>query len=739
MSVSRRTLLAGSGASAAAGLVLALKVHHDSGTDAPIPKRPGALVRDVLLQVTPDGTVHFHMPSNEVGQGVWTGLTTLVAEELSTPPDRIAVSHATVHPDYINPKSPVPGLQLTASSASMRGFYPVIRQFAANLRETLRTAASRQLGVSPDALTVRDGRIWLDGTGHSFGDFVDTARTVPPVTNAPLKPEDQLQYIGQHGRRIDARSKVDGTARYGLDMDLPGMVKLVVRRCPVYGGGPRSFNADAVLAMPGVEAVVPLQHGVGVVARSIWQAHAALKVLEVEWDLPALATRDSAAIFAELTAALDQEEGKSVVARGAVDTAMATAEHTLVADFQTPYLAHATMEPMTCAVHIDGDTCHIWDGTQSNTMTRDAAARTLGWPRQQIQLHPLFAGGGFGRRPYNDYVVETIEVAMLVGKPVHLVWSREHDLQHDYYRPASAVRLAAGMAPDGTITAWTADRAGPNLLPYVMDEMIDFLSAGRLPLAVADWLSKRNYDVFAAFPIDPYGVEGLFEEYDFPALAVRERTVDAGVPVGFWRSVGHSANAFATEVFLDELAAVAGLDPVDLRLRNLRNNPEVAAFLQEAAGLLRWGESAPEGRSRGFAMHRTYGTLVAQVAEVSVEDGTLRLHHVGCVVDCGRAVNPDIVRSQMESGILFGATAALMGEITFKGGAVEQSNFHNYPMLRMHNAPAIEVHILERKTPPTGVGEPGTAPIAPAIANAVRAATGQTVRTLPLSKGFRIA
>jgi len=518
------------------------------------------------------------------------------------------------------------------------------------------------------------------------------------------------------------------------------MLKMMVQRCPVPGGRPRAVNEAEIRAMRGVHSVVTTKHAVAVLGETFWQTQAAIKALQIDWDVPEhIARHNTETLFEEMVTALNTENGKPFHSRGIIETALASAEHSFEADFRTPYLAHATMEPMTCAVHIDGDVCHIWDGTQSNTMTRDAAARTLGWPRQRIQLHPLFAGGGFGRRPYNDYVVEAVEVAATVKRPVHLIWTREHDMQHDYYRPASVVRLRAGVSSDGRIQGWRADRAGPNLLPYVMDEMIDFLSAGKLPLGVADWLSKRNYDVFAAFPIDIYGVEGLHEEYDFPNLDVRERTVDAGIQVGYWRSVGHSSNAFATEVLITEIAVDLGIDPVELRLRNLTNNPQMQRFISFAAEKANWNDTAAPGRHRGFALHRTYGTAVVQVAEVSFNGNFLQLDRVICVVDCGPVVNPDIVRSQMESGIIFGASAALFGEITFTEGRAVQSNFHDYPVLRMHNAPEIEVHLFESDAPPTGVGEPSTAPIAPAIANAVFAATGARVRQLPLRHQFQLA
>jgi len=737
--VTRRQVLAAAGAGTlVGGFGLGLQLVYGGGHDAPIEVAEGAYAPNVFLQITQAGAIHFLLPTNEVGQGVWTGLTTLIAEELSTPPSRIHVDHGTVHPDFINPQAAVPGLQLTAASASMKGFYLHLRQLAANVRETLRLAAATKLGVAPPAVTFDDGQIWVFSKAFGFGEFVDVARQLEPVTDAPLKADDALDYIGKYDHRIDATAKSTGTARFGLDLDIPGMRKLMVKRCPVHGGRPLRFNEAEVLALPGVEHVLATPHSVAVVADSYWHAHKGLAALEVEWELPELARHDTRSVFADMEQALDADAGKRMQHRGRADVRLAEETQPLRAEFRTPYLAHASMEPLTCAVHIDGDICHLWDGTQSNTMTRDAAARTLGWPRQRIHLHPLIAGGGFGRRPYNDYVVEAVEVAQRIDKPVHLIWSREHDMRHDYYRPASIVRLRAAVSDDGHIEAWRADRAGPNLLPYVMDEMIDFLSAGKIPIGVADWLSKRNYDVFSAFPVDPYGIEGLWEEYDFPHLEVRERTVDAGFPVGFWRSVGHSANAFATESFIDELAHARGLDPVEFRLRNLRDNAEMATFVMRAAELSGWGAAPPPGRNRGFAMHRTYGTAVAQVAEISVDGDALQLHRVVCVVDCGRAVNPDIVRSQMESGILFGASAALFGEITLEGGAVVQSNFHDYPIVRMHQAPDIEVHILDSAELPTGVGEPATAPIAPAIANAVFAATGERVYELPLSRRFAI-
>jgi CO/xanthine dehydrogenase Mo-binding subunit len=705
------------------------------GTELPGASEQGALVANAFIQILPSGQVQVYIPANEMGQGVWTGLTTLVAEELKTPPEQIRVKHAGVHPDYTNPLLKI---QATGGSTAIAGFYAPLRQAAANVRETLRLAAARQLKTGLDDIRLAEGKVQALGRDYSFGLFTGTAAQLPPVESAPLTANEDFQYIGKVDQRLDAIAKCTGTAAFGIDVEVPEMRKAVVKRCPVNGGKLKSHNGGTVESLPGVDAVVVLEHGIAVIAESYWQAKKAAESLQITWDLPELAQQSTEQILGAMHSALaklESGEGDAdeVESRGDIG-GLAAAEHQLSAQYSFPYLAHATMEPMNCAVRIEHDRCDVWVGAQSNQLVRDCAARYSGLDRDNVHVHDCFLGGGFGRRSHLDFVAEAVQVARHSGLAVQVIWSREDDMRHDYFRPASVASIRAGFDGNGKISHWRARRAGGNILPYMMDDVVDVVTTGVLPLSVANWLSKRGYGVFDGWAADPSSVEGLFEDYDFPNLQVEHCTVDAGVRLGFWRSVGFSANTFAKEVFMDEIASQLAIDPVELRLRNLADNPRMAHVVRTAAKRAGWGEPTEPGRFQGFAAQQSFGSLVAQVVELSVDNGNIVLHKVVCAVDCGVAVNPDIVRAQMESGIIFGATAALYGRVDFQKGSAQQSNFHDYRLLRMNETPAMDIHIIESAEAPTGVGEPGVPPIAPAIATALYAATGVRYRSLPLQE-----
>lgn len=726
--VSRRGFLKMVGA-AGGGLIVGINLTGCGAEPLPEAIEQSAYVPNAFLQIKPSGAVHLYLPSNEMGQGAWTGLTTLVAEELNTPPERIEVTHSGIHDDYVNPQL---GFQGTGGSTAIRGFYIPLRQAAANARESLRQAAATQLAAKLSTVTVVDGQVDVAGKRYHFGEFVDQAMTLPPVTEAALKDPADFRYIGKQNRRLDNVDKCTGVAQFGIDIDMPEMRKVAIKRCPVIRGRPVSFNEQQVSGLPGVEAIVTLDNGVAVVAGSYWQARKAVDALQVEWDLPKLAQYNTEKVFAEMRDGLAREEGDEAEKRGEGAAALEQASATISAEYQLPYLAHATMEPMNCAVRIENDICDVWTGTQFTALTRDCAARYSGLPQDNINIHCTFLGGGFGRRSHLDFVAEAVQVATKSGLPVQVVWSREDDMQNDYYRPASVVKMSAGYQDDGTISVWRADRAGGNILPYLIDDMVDHWTAGVLPLSLADWISKRGYGIFENWTTDGTSVEGLFEDYDFPNMEVRNVTVDSTMRLGFWRSVGASSNTFAKEVFVDEIAAKLGMDPVALRLKNTRGNPRMANVIKLAAEKAGWGTALPEGHALGIAIQKSFEAYVAQIAEVSVENGQIKLHRMICVIDCGSVVNPDNVVAQMESCTIYGATAALYGRIDLEGGAVKQSNFHDYPVLRFDESPQVDVHIVASNEPPGGVGEPGLPPVAPAIANAVFAATGVRRRSLPL-------
>ena len=638
------------------------------------------------------------------------------------------VEFAAVHPAYRNP---VFRVQATGASTSMRAHFQPLRQAAADVRQLLLNAAAHDLGVAATDLRTDDGHVVTrDGERFAYGRFIATAATLELPSKTRLKPRGQWKYIGRPFARLDGVAKATGTAQFGIDVDIPDLHRAVVRRAPVAGGTLRSMDATAARAMPGVVHVSAIGSGVVVVARGFWQAKKAAEALDVEWDLPALAGVDTARIKADYKAALTADDGSTTAERGDPEKGFAAARHVVEAEYWTPYLAHAPMEPMNAVVRIEPDRVDVWSGTQSPAGARGLVARTLDVPVERVHMHSTWLGGGFGRRGALGHVVEAAEAAAASGKPVQVVWTREDDIRHGLYRPASLMRIRAGVAADGTLTAWDATRVGANItpdmvgvaLPGVLPGLPDSLveaAVGTVDKVTRDWIVAGS------------SVEGLHGDYDVANRSVRHVTRDHGLPVLFWRSVGHSYTAFAKESAIDALAHASRLDPVELRLRNTRGNPRLAEVVRIAGERMKAMPGAP-GRGLGLAAHGSFESYVAQVAEVSVVDGAIRVHRVLCVIDCGLAVNPDVVRAQMEGSVVYGLSAALHGNLEVENGAIRESNFHDYPIVRMHEAPDVEVIIVDSDEPPTGVGEPGVPPVAPAVANAVFAATGQRLTSLPL-------
>ena len=526
-------------------------------------------------------------------------------------------------------------------------------------------------------------------------------------------------------------AKATGTATYGIDIDIPDMHHAVVKRCPVAGGTLRSVDKAAALAEPGVTDVVEIASGVAVVAKEFWQARKAADALDVAWDLPHLASLSTADIKADYQAALEADEGLVAEEAGDIDAAFGSAETVVESDYWAPYLAHAPMEPMNAVVRIANDEADIWSGTQGIGAAQGLVARYSGIDRDKVRAHSTWLGGGFGRRGTLTHVIEATQVALATGKPIHLLWTREDDIRHGLFRPASLMRIRAGVGAEGNLVAWQAKRVGGNITP----DTIANTMPGLLPSAVGDtmigWAVGLADHAFGGWVVDGTSVEGLFEDYEVANLEVHHITRDHGLPLTFWRSVGHSYTAFAKESMIDELAARSGQDPVAFRLRHTENNPRLNRVIRVAGERMAAMQPAP-GRHLGFAAHHSFSTGVAQVAEVSVAGNEIRVHHVLCVVDCGLAINPDIVKAQMEGAIMYGLTAALHGNLELEGGAIRESNFHDYPILRMNESPSVEVVLIDSNDDPTGVGEPGLPPIAPAVANAVFAATGRRLRSLPL-------
>jgi len=726
LNVSRRHFLRTS-AVAGGGLIVGFSLTGCSSGPLPIDRKTGALVPNAFIQITPDNIVRFYCPRDEMGQGVTTGLGTLVAEELDVHPSALEVRFAGVHADYNNPAM---GLQATGGSSSMRAHYLPLRQAAANARAVLVEAAAAALNVRPTDIRTEEGHILVNGERHPYGRFVGDATRLPVPEAAPLKASTEFRYIGREMPRLDAVAKATGTAQFGIDVEVPGMVHAVVVRSPVAGAALISVDRSAALDMPGVSHVLQISSGVAVVAERYWQARTAAARLQPVWAEAPLARISTDQVRKDYQAAMNGEAGIVDADQGDLDAGFKRADAVVEAEYWAPYLAHAPLEPMNAVLKLENGEADLWSGTQGPIGAQGLIERVTGIPAEKIRIHSTYLGGGFGRRGTLTHIVEIAEIAMAIDKPVQLMWSREDDLKHGVYRPASLMRLKAGVDKDGIISAWDAKRVGGDITPDTLRNMVPALLPN-LPAWMARGAVGLSRYLFSNWMIDQASIEGLYEDYDFPNRAVSHVTVNHGLPLTFWRSVGHSYTAFAKESMIDELAERSGMDPVAFRLQNTRSNPRLYNVIKLAGEHMRRMAPAP-GRHLGFAAHNSFATDVAEIAEVSVDNGRIRVHKVVCVVDCGTVVTPDVVRAQMEGAVMFGLTAALHGKIELENGAVKESNFHDYPILRMDEAPEVQVVIVDSGTEPTGVGEPGLPPIAPAVANAVYRATGQRLRSLPL-------
>ncbi len=726
LNVSRRRFLKASGV-AGGGLVVGFTLTGCGSSAPPVMRLEGDFVPNAFLQITPENHVRFYCPRDEMGQGINTGLCTLVAEELDVAPWEVEVLWAGVHADYANPEF---GVQGTGGSTSIKAHYRQLRQVGANVRAVLLEAAAGQLGRPVGALSTDRGHVVVDGERLPYGQFVATAAALEAPEEAPLKPASEFKYIGNDFGRIDALDKSTGAAEFGIDIDFPGLHHGVVRRCPVAGGTLKSYRDNQARSIPGVTDVVEIGSGVAVVADRYWAAKQGAQALEVEWDLPPLAGLGNERLQADYQAGLESE-GDVADEQGDLAAGFEQASQVLENEYWAPYLAHAPMEPMNAVVRIEGDEADVWTGCQGIVAAQGLVARYAGLDKSKVRAHNTYLGGGFGRRATLTHVIEATQMAVATHKPIKVLWSREDDIQSGIYRPASLMRIKAGVDDAGRLTAWQAKRVGGNITPDTLRNMMPALLPSAVGEGAINWMVGLADGAFDGWVVDHSSVEGLYEDYDTANREVRHVTINHGLPLTFWRSVGHSYTAFAKETMMDELAAKAGLDAVEFRLRNTQDKPRLQHVIRVAGERLRQWPRRP-GRHLGFAAHSSFSTDVAEVAEVSVENGAIRVHQVLCVVDCGIAVNPDIVRAQMEGSVMYGLTAALHGELDLENGAIKQSNFHDYPILRMNEAPSVEVVIIDSAEEPTGVGEPGLPPIAPAVANAVFAATGQRLRSLPL-------
>jgi isoquinoline 1-oxidoreductase subunit beta len=701
----RRFLLAG----AASGGGLMLSLHLPFASRDVAAAGADGFVPNAFIRIAPDGPVVLTMPYVEMGQGTYTAIPMLIVEELEVDLEQVRLEHAP--PDEKRYANPLLGVQATGNSNAIRGAWQPLRQAGAVARTMLVSAAAKRWNVDPASCRAQSGEVLHAPTGRRvrYGDLAAEAARLPVPENVALKRPEDFKLIGKLVKRLDTPAKVNGTAVFGIDVRPPGVKIATLAQSPVFGGRVKSVNDAAAKTVKGVRQIVRLDDAVAVVADHMGAAKKGLAALVIEWDDGPHAKLSTDDIAAELEKAT-LNSGPVAQNIGDIDKAMASAVTKVEATYQVPFLAHAAMEPMNCTVHVRNDGCEVWVGSQALTRAQATAAKTTGLPLDRVVVHNHLIGGGFGRRLDVDGVTRAVQIAMHVDGPVKVVWTREEDIQHDMYRPYWLDRISAGLDNTGKPVAWNHRYAGSSV--------------------IARWLPPAFKN-----GLDLDSTEGAIDlAYALPNMHVEYLRVEPpGILTAFWRSVGPSHNVFVTESFMDELAAAAEQDAVAYRRALLDRSPRAKAVLDLAAAKAGWGQPLPPRAGRGVSLQFVFRTYMAQVAEVEVaKNGAVHVRRVVCAVDCGTVVNPDTVRAQIQGAIIFGITAALYGEITLKNGRVEQANFDTYQMLRIDQAPAVEVYIVASSEPPSGIGECGTSAIVPAISNAIFAATGKRLRKMPV-------
>ncbi|MDQ5988194.1 MAG: Isoquinoline 1-oxidoreductase subunit beta [Syntrophus sp. SKADARSKE-3] len=664
---------------------------------------------NAFLRIDGSGTVTVLVPQSDMGQGVLTSMPMIVADELDAAWKDVRFEQAPADKAYTNP---IIGMQLTGGSSSIRAFYEPLRKAGAAARTMLVSAAAQTWAVDAGDCRTESGSVIHPSSGKKleYGKLVEKASTMAVPKSFKLKEPADFKIIGTPTNRLDNQVKVDGSGVFGLDVRQPGMLTAAVSRCPVFGGKAVSFDASEAKQVPGVRQIVEISTGVAVVADNFWAAKKGRDLLKVKWNEGSLANLSTAGIFSEFEKAAGKP-GPTARNDGDVQKAFGSASKKIEALYRVPYLAHANMEPMNCTAHVHGNVCEVWAPTQGQTLVQRFSSKVTGLPPESVIVNTTFLGTGFGRRAEQDFLTEAVELSKAMGVPVKVVWTREDDMRHDHYRPSTYNRLTAGLDKKGMPQAWMHRIVGPSIF-------------------------GAHAAIFGMAPpaIDRSSIEGAADlPYNIPNMRVEYIRNEPGIPVGFWRSVGHSQNTFITESFLDEVAAASKKDPFELRRTLLGKHPRLLAVLETAASNAGWGKPLPKGRFRGIAAAEAYGSFVSEVVEASVsQDKSVRVHRVVCAIDCGQNINPRTIEAQMEGGIVFGLTAALKDAITIDRGRVVQSNFHNYPMLRMNEMPDVEVHIIKSREAPGGVGETGVPVLAPALCGAIFAATGKRIRELPI-------
>lgn len=693
------------------GLLLALTLPLQGLTRAPDAKRSAQL--NAWLKIDPDDSITILVDRSEMGQGVYTALPMLLAEELEVGLSRVKLIAAPVGEVYVNALN---AGQITGTSNSVQDAWEKLRKAGAQARMMLIAAAAQRWHVKPSDCQALDGKVVsAQGKTARYGQLAEAAAGLPVPKDVQLKDPAQFRLIGKPLARLDTASKVDGSAEFGIDVRLPGMLYAVIALSPTLGGTPVSVEASSAQAMPGVRRVVTTSSGVVVIADHFWQARKARDALRINWDQGANAALDNAGIWSSIneaaaagpgTSALSREEVSAGLKNGNVAEALKKAARTFSAVYELPLLAHATMEPLNCTADVQADRCDVYVGTQVQQLTQAAAAQAAGLKPGQVNVHTSFLGGGFGRRLEVDFVPAAVEASKAVGAPVKLIWTREDDITHDYFRPPAREEVTAGLDEKGRLISWALHITGPSITSRF------------------DPTNKNPFDSVIEYVQNfPYAV---------PNFDLRYTRREIGFNVGYMRSVSHMPNCFAVETSIDEIATSLSKNPLDFRLELLAGKPRHTRVLELIAERSGWGHP-PKGRYQGIAFMEGYTSHIAQVAEVSIDGGRVRVHKITCVIDCGQTVNPRIVEAQLQSGIVYGLSAALWGAITFEKGRVQQQNFHDYRVLRVHETPELDVHIIPSDAPPGGIGETGVPPVAPAICNAIFAATGKRLRSLPIS------
>ncbi|MGC2658941.1 MAG: xanthine dehydrogenase family protein molybdopterin-binding subunit [Bryobacteraceae bacterium] len=678
----------------AAGLMIGFYLPGRNELQAAAPGPSAKL--NAFVHIAPDETVTIMVHKVEMGQGQMTSIPMLLAEELECEWSRIRTEFAPVDKAY-------GGFQGTVGSSGLRSSWIPVRKAGACAREMLIEAAAERWNADKSQCRAENGTVVNSATGArlTYGALAVDAAKRPVPQNVVLKKSNEFRLIGTSPKRLDTPAKINGSAQFGIDVRVPHMQYAVVARCPVFGSKLAGFDASKAKAIPGVTNVLEISSGVAVIADNTWTALQARKALAIRWDEGSLASLDSAAI-SKMFAEGVSRPGDKAREDGNAAAALEASSKRVEASYEAPFLAHACMEPLNCVADVRSGSCEIWASAQIQSAVMNTAATITGLHPKDIQVHTTFLGGGFGRRGANDFVAEAVEISKAIGTPVKVTWSREDDIRHGPFRPASYARFAGGLDSDGWPIAWTTRIACGSI-------------QGR----------KEGIDGTSV-----EGVEDLL--YDIPNFRVEYQLSDSGIPVSYWRAVGYTQNTFFSESFVDELATAGGKDPVELRRRMLHKSPRLLAVLEMAAAKSDWGKPMPAGHARGVAVVNNIGSFTAQVAEVSVDRGKVRVHRVVCAVDCGPVVNPALVEQQIQGGIVYGLSAALKGGITIKDGRVQQGNFNDYDVLRIDEMPVVEVHIVRTDNAPGGIGEAAVPPIAPAVCNAIFAATGKRIRRLPI-------